>query len=57
MILSLENPRKAQNPNQTSPNIVDWLHLWIPNQTNIMQNHAVLLGNMEPASGLEPPTC
>jgi hypothetical protein len=27
MILGLENPRKAQNPSQTSANVVDWLHL------------------------------
>jgi hypothetical protein len=57
MILSLENPRKAQNPSQTSPNVVDWLHLWFVNVTNRIRNYVVLLGNMEPARGLEPRTC
>jgi hypothetical protein len=57
MILSLEDPRNAQNLSQTSPNIVDWLHLWFENKTKIRRNSVILLGNMEPARGLEPRTC
>jgi hypothetical protein len=44
-------------PRLTSPNVVNWLHLWFVNVTKITRNMLVLLGNMEPASGLEPPTC
>ena len=57
MILSLENPRNVQSLSQTSPNVVDWLHLWFADATNIIRNSVMLSGNMEPASGLEPPTC
>ena len=42
---------------RTSPNVVDWLHLWFVEIANNRRNVTVLLGNMEPASGLEPPTC
>jgi hypothetical protein len=48
MILSLENTRIEQNPSQTSPNIVDWLHLWFTNVTNIIRTNVILLVNMEP---------
>jgi len=43
MILSLENPRNVQSLSQTSPNVVDWLHLWFVNVTNTTRNSVVLL--------------
>jgi hypothetical protein len=57
MILSLENPRNAKSLSQTSPNVVDWLHLLFVNLANNRRSIVILLGIMEPASGLEPPTC